>query len=177
MRVWTGTGHNGEGNGTMELDFGDAVNRMMAGPVIFKAVRDGLITEAEGWAQWDKVSRERLAATRTPEARSAHFRNKAITARRRADAVRAEIAAANARQAEAIRIENARTLAYNALAAAEEAADRQRRAEIARTRREEAYAALVAREEAAMSDADRRAVRMEIDQDTSAEVGQLMFSF
>ena len=158
----------------MKLDFSGAVNRFQATSIVFAGVRSGLVTEAEGWAEWASVDLARREATRTPAAKALAARNRAIDARNKA-------ARAAARQAEAIKAQreyDAKVAAEKAALAAQwavaEAADRVARAEALAADRIRRQAERAEREEAAMTAEQRRKQRLERDQDTSDEVGRIL---
>jgi len=179
MMVWTGDGHNGEGNGTMNdltkiIDFTGVQNRFMATSVVMTAVRAGYVTEAQAWAQWANVEYERTAEARSPKARALAARNRAIDARNRQARVNAAVATQLAGEAIRAQAERAQNIAYNAMVATEEATDRAERRAIAVANRARFEAERVIREEAAMTAEQRRVGRLAIDQDTSDEVGRLI---
>ena len=179
MMVWTGTGHNGEGNWTMndltfKIDFTGAPNRFMATTIVYAAVRAGYVTEAEAWQQWANFDGARLEASRTPGAKATQAANRALNARAKAGRAREAMIAAQKAEAARIRTERAQSLAYNAMVASEEATDRAERAAIAVANRARFEAERVAREEAAMTAETRRVGRLAIDQDTSDEVGRIV---
>ena len=178
--MWTGAGHNGEGNGNMTtettytIDFTGAPNRFMATTIVYAAVRAGYVTEAEAWQQWANVSGARLEASRTPGAKATQAANRALNARAKAGRAREAMIAAQQAEAARIRTERAQALAYNAMVASEEATDRIERAAIAAANRVRYEADRVAREEAAMTAEQRRTARLDRDQDTSDEVGRIV---
>ena len=157
----------------MIIDFSKSPNRFMATSVVWDAVRTGLVTEAQAWAQWDVVDSARRAEARSRY--NAHAaRNRATDAKNRQARVNAEVASALAAEAIRAQAERASDLAMARQTAMEEATDRIERALIAVANRVRFEAECVIREEAAMTAEQRRVARLAVDQDTSDEVGRIL---
>lgn len=166
-------GH-GEGNGTMTIDFSKSHNRFMATSVVWDAVRTGLVTEAQAWAQWDVVDSARRSEARSPKAKALAARNRAIDARNRQARANAAVATQLAGEAIRAQAERASDLAMARQVATEEATDLAERRVIAVANRARFEAERVIREEAAMTAEQRRTGRLAVDQDTSDEVGRIL---
>ena len=158
----------------MTIDFSKSMNRFMATSVVMTAVRTGLVTEAQAWAQWDVVDSARRAEARSPKAKALAARNRAIDAKNRQARIAATVATAHAAETIRAQAERASDLAMARQVATEEATDRIERAANAVANRARFEAERVIREEAAMTAEQRRVGRLAVDQDTSDEVGRIV---